>query len=187
MHIVVIVDFCQNVQLPSHKKDQPGETYFFVPLNIFVLGIVDCNSKKDHLHAYIYTEAEGGKGGNLVASLLMKYLLDRGLLDGRQRYKLTIILDNCTGQNKNKMVLRLAPYLKMKNHFEHVSILFLVASHTKNTADRLFNLLKKDYICHNVFSLTELITVCNINQYVFAFKCIWTDFYNWDIFLNKIF
>ena len=24
MHIVVIVDFYQNVQLPSHKKDQPG-------------------------------------------------------------------------------------------------------------------------------------------------------------------
>ena len=82
MHIVAIVDFCQNVQLPSHKKDQPGETYFFVPLNIFVLGIVDWNSEKDHLHAYMYTEAEGGKGGNLVASLIMKYFLDQGLLDG---------------------------------------------------------------------------------------------------------
>ena len=57
MHVVAIVDFCQNVQLPSHKKDQPRETCFFVPLNIFVLGIVDCNSKKDHLHAYMYTEA----------------------------------------------------------------------------------------------------------------------------------
>ena len=40
MHVVTIVDFCQNDQLPSHKKDQPGETYFFVPLNIYVLGIV---------------------------------------------------------------------------------------------------------------------------------------------------
>ena len=105
MHVVAIVDFCQNVQLPSHKKDQPGETYFFVPLNIFVLGIVDCNSKKYHLHAYMYTEAEGGKGDNLVASLIMKYLLDQGLLDGQQRYKLTIIMDNCSGQNKNKMVI----------------------------------------------------------------------------------
>ena len=97
MYIVANVDFCQNIQLPSHKKDQPGKTYFFVPLNIFVLGIVDCNSKKDHLHAYMYTEAEGGKGGNLVASLIMKYLFDRGLLDGQQRYKLTIIMDNCSG------------------------------------------------------------------------------------------
>ena len=82
MHIVAIVDFCQNVQLPSHKKDQPGKTYFFVPLNIFVLGVVDCNSEKDHLHAYMYTEAEGGKGGNTVVSIIMKYLFEQGLLDG---------------------------------------------------------------------------------------------------------
>ena len=97
MHVVAIVDFCQNVQLPSHKKDQPRETYFFVTLNIYVLGVVDCNSLKDHLHAYMYTEAEGGKGCNTVALLIMKYLFDRGLLDGRQQYKLTIIMDNCTG------------------------------------------------------------------------------------------
>ena len=135
MYVVAIVDFYQNVQLPSHKKDQPGETCFFVPLNIYVLDIVDCNSLKDHLHEYMYTEVEGGKGGNLVASLIMKYLFDQGLLDGRQRYKLTIIMDNCIGQNKNNHVICLAPYLTMKKHFEHVSILFLVAGHTKNTAD----------------------------------------------------
>ena len=105
MHIVAMVDFCQNVQLPPHKMDQPGKTYSFVPLNIFVLGVVDCNSKKDHLHAYMYTEAEGGKGGNLVASMIMKYLFDRGLLDGQQRYKLIIVMENCSGQNKNKMVI----------------------------------------------------------------------------------
>ena len=187
MHIVAIVDFCQNVQLPSHKKDQPGEAYFFVPLNIFVLCVVDCNSEKDHLHADMYTEAEGGNGGNLVSSVIMKYMFDRGLLDGRQQYKLTIIMDNCSGQNKNKMVIQLAPYQIMKQHFEHVSILFLVAGHTKNTANRLFNLLKIDHRSQNVFSLTELITVCNLNQYVSAYKCVWADFYDWNIFLNKMF
>ena len=80
-HIVAIVDFYQNVQLPSHKKDQLGDTYFFVPLNIYVLAVVDCNSEKSHFHAYMYTEAEGGKCGNTVASLIMKYLLDWGILD----------------------------------------------------------------------------------------------------------
>ena len=135
MHVVAILGFQQNVQLPSHKKDQPGETYFFVPLNIYVLGVVVCNSLKDHLHAYMYTEVEGYKGGNTVVSLIMKYWLDQGLPDGRQRYQLTIIKDNFTGKNKNNHVIRLAPYLTMKKHFEKVCILFLVASHTKNTAD----------------------------------------------------
>ena len=135
----------------------------------------------------MYTEAEGRKGAHAVASLIMKYLLDQGLLDGRKCYKLTIIMDNCTGQNKNNHVIHLAPYVTMKKHFEKVCILFLVAGHTKNTADWLFNLLKKDYRSKNVFSLTELIKVCNINQYVSAYKCIWTDFYDWNIFLNKLF
>ena len=87
---------------------------------------MDCNSLKDHLHAYMYTEAEGEKGGNKVASLIMKYLLEQGLLDGSKLYKLTIIMDNCSGQNKENHVLRLTPYLTMKKYFEKVCILFLV-------------------------------------------------------------
>ena len=34
IHVAVIIDFYQNIQLPSHKKDQPGKTYFFVPPNL---------------------------------------------------------------------------------------------------------------------------------------------------------
>ena len=37
--------------------------------------------------------------------------------------------------NKNNYVIRLAPYLTTKNYFEKVCIMFLVAGHTKNTAD----------------------------------------------------
>ena len=80
-HVVAIVDFYQNVQLSSHKKDQPGKAYSFVPLNIHVLGIVYCNSEKEHLHAYMYTEVEERKGSNTVTSLIMKYLFKHGLLD----------------------------------------------------------------------------------------------------------
>ena len=32
-----------------------------------------------------------------------------------------------------------------------------------------------------------MIKVCNINQYVSAYKGVWTDFYDWNIFLKKIF
>ena len=135
MNVVAIVDFYQKAQLPSHKKDQPDETYFFVPLNIYVLGIVNCNSEKEHLHVYIYNEAEGEKGGNTVALLIIKYLFEQGLLDGTKQYKLANIVYNCSGQNKNNHVIHLAPYLTMRKYFEQVCILFLVAGHTKNTAD----------------------------------------------------
>ncbi len=62
--------------------------------------------------AYGYTEGEGGKGGNNVASLIMKALHDLGWIKGNHTGKrLSIIMDNCSGQNKNKFVLRLALYL----------------------------------------------------------------------------
>ena len=53
----------------------------------------------------------------------------------------------------------------MKNYLEEVCIMFLVAGHTMNTADRLFHLFKKEYRSENVFSLTKRIKVCNINHY----------------------
>ncbi len=59
-----------------------------------------------------YTEGEGGKGGNNVASLVMKALHNLGWIKVNRMGKwLSIIMDNCGGQNKNKFVLRLALYL----------------------------------------------------------------------------
>ena len=61
IRIMIIVELWKNIQISSFMKDQSGAAYFVVPLNIICLGIVDCNSIQDHLHAYIYSEAEGGK------------------------------------------------------------------------------------------------------------------------------
>ena len=145
MQVVIIVDFCQNIQIPSFLKDQPGAVYFLVPLNVYCLGIVDYNSIEDHLHAYIYLEAEGGKGGNEVPPLIMKYLFDKGYLNDTSQLDLSIIMENCSGQNKNHYVLHFPAYLTMNKYLERVHIIFLVAGHTKNTTDRLFNLLELDH------------------------------------------
>ena len=57
----------------------------------------------------MYIEVEGGKGGNTVASLIQKYLLDQGLLDRTKQYELVIIMNNYGGRNMNNYVLCLAP------------------------------------------------------------------------------
>ena len=145
MRVVIIVDFCNNIQIPSFLKDQPGAVYFFVPLNVYCLGIIDCNSIKDYFYAYMYLEAEGGRSGNEVVTLIMKYLSDKGYSDGTTQFNLFIIMDNCSNQNKNNYVLHLPTYLTMNKKFEKVQIIFLIAGHTKNTADRLFNLMRLDY------------------------------------------
>jgi len=52
------------------------------------------------------------KGGNNVASLLVHDLQKKGwIIEGKSSKSLTIILDNCGGQNKNKYILQLPMYL----------------------------------------------------------------------------
>jgi hypothetical protein len=55
--------------------------------------------------AYGYTEDKGGKGGNNVASLIVKALreLDWIKENGRTGKQLSIILDNCDGQKKTTL------------------------------------------------------------------------------------
>jgi hypothetical protein len=157
-----------------------------IPKTINLIGIVNCNEEKEILHAYAYSEEEGGKGGNNVTSLIMKHLKDRGFLDGEKRMRLNIVMDNCPGQNKNNFVLRLAPYLQEKGYFNEVNFIFLIVGHTKNVADRLFNTLKRLYRVHNVFSMGMLLEAMTHPQ-VIAYDVNWQMFKNWDKFLNRIY
>ena len=80
----LVVDYCQNLQYPWYGERQPGETYYYPHVRVYCLGIVDvaditvtANGEPDaKLHAHLYSEGEGDghKGGNNVASLIMKQL-----------------------------------------------------------------------------------------------------------------
>jgi hypothetical protein len=94
----------------------------------------------------VYHEGVGKKGANNVASLIVKTLQQLNLLrEDSAGGELNIIFDNCSGQNKNNTVLRLAGWLNAMKYFDTVNFIFLVVGHTKNAADRLFNLLKSEY------------------------------------------
>jgi hypothetical protein len=142
----LVADYCQNLSLPHFGSEQPGDTYYYSPLFIYVFGAADVSSDKPKLISYGYHEGQGSKGGNNVASLLMKVIKDLGwLIPGECGGRLSIVMDNCGGQNKNKMVLRLALYLVEKKLFKCVEFIFYIRGHTKNVCDRLFNLLKINY------------------------------------------
>ena len=57
----LVVDFGQNMELPFYGEMQPGDTYYYTPLSISNLGIVD--TATNTLHVHIYHEGEGKKGG----------------------------------------------------------------------------------------------------------------------------
>ena len=66
-----VADYAQNMCLPNFASKQPGATYYYSPFNVYCFGIVDASINS--LTAYLYPEDIGKKGGNNVASLLMKH------------------------------------------------------------------------------------------------------------------
>ena len=105
-------DYCQNMDIPHFGQEQPGETYYYSPLNINCFGC--CDFAKSKLDAFLYDEGEGKKGGNNVCSMLYKKLEDDGIVESSKQKghgkQLSLVFDNCAGQNKNRMVLRFTQY-----------------------------------------------------------------------------
>jgi hypothetical protein len=64
-----VADYYQKLSLPYFCGEQPGDTYYFSPLFVYVFGIAGVSKDRVQLLAYGYPEGEGSKGGNNVASL----------------------------------------------------------------------------------------------------------------------
>ena len=102
-----VVNYGQNKELPVYNDEQPGCTYYYSPLSVYNLGVV--NHAHDygngmiaaHMHCHIYHKGIAKKEANNVASLIMKTLWQLNVLcDNSMCKELNIIFDNCSGQNK---------------------------------------------------------------------------------------
>ena len=165
---VLTIDMGQNLCLPNFEGDQPGDTYYMSPLTVLLFGVVNNATidGKDRMNAYIWQEFEGDRGANNIASCLLMDLKKRGWLNGQNYGELTYIADNCGGQNKNKIVVRFLMWLVENKVFPKVTLCFLVKGHTKNAADRMFNLLKLSYHAKDIYTYNELHAVLNENKYI---------------------
>jgi hypothetical protein len=156
------------MELSRYNSEQPGCTYYFSPLTVCNLGVVNhAHAYNDGrvlelTHAHLYHEGVGKKGANNVASLIVKTLRQLNILhEDSVGGELNIIFDNCMGQNKNNTVLKLATWMMAMNYFKEVNIIFLIVGHTKNDADRLFNSLKTKYRLQNLFMIQDLLEALN--------------------------
>ena len=125
-----VVDFGQNMEIPVMNEWQPGATYYYSPLSIYNLGVVDQanlqsdgEEAKDLMYCPMYHKGVGNKGGNNVVSLIHKTLRVMGLLqENDPGLELNIVFDNCSGQNKNNTVLKYLLWLVEMRHFERVKV-----------------------------------------------------------------
>ena len=197
-----VVDYGQNMELPVYNSEQPGCSYYYSPLGVYNLGMVDQayagpndnenDNPRDHMHLHIYHEGVGKKGANNVCSLIWRTLKIKGLLKpgGETGGELNIIFDNCTGQNKNNTVLKLMVWLTEMGYFKTVNFIFifLIVGHTKNAADRLFNLVKIQYRKRNLYTMKQLIAACDSSEHVSIHKASVNDlFMDWEVYLNHFY
>ena len=172
---VLTIDMGQNLSVPNFEGEQPGDTYYLSPLTVYLFGVVEAefDSEKglhDQMNAYLWPEYEGDRGANNICSCLKKDFQKRGFFNSPNFGELTIVADNCGGQNKNKIVVRFLMWMVETGIFPKVTLLFLVKGHTKNACDRLFNLVKLDYHRRNTYSYDELMESVNSNSDVDAMK-----------------
>eukprot|EP00536_Pseudo-nitzschia_multiseries_P012467 jgi/Psemu1/208777/e_gw1.478.21.1 len=162
----LVVDYCQNAQLPNLGATQPGDTYYMLPLTVPILGLVDCSLEGGSLDAFAYHKGIGGKkGGDNIASIIIMLLKHKGWLkEDEKGGKLTVLMDNCGGQNKKNHVLRLSNLLVEAGYFKKVNFMFYVVGHTKNCADRWFNTMKRDYPNQNLYTFEQLCKALGINE-----------------------
>ena len=96
----IVMDYSQNISLPQVGQSQPGKTYYWSPLKVFLFGIVNCGVPGGELDSYVYHEGQGKKGMTNVASLLMLFPKQKGwlndLLENDAAKVLNIIMDNCS-------------------------------------------------------------------------------------------
>jgi hypothetical protein len=123
---------------------------------MYCFGICNASAVPEELNAFVYTEDQGLKSGNNVASLLLYAFKTFGwLVEGEPTAQLTIIMDNCSGQKKNRQVLRLALLLVELQYFDVVEFIFYVKGRTKNICVRMFNQLIMCYHRANIYNMDQ--------------------------------
>ena len=148
-------DFAQQVQYPSNP-DQPSAIFFKAPRKCALFGI--CNEAINRQTTYVIDEAvDCGKGANNVISYLHHYLSNYGI---GEKF-LFLQADNCSGQNKNNMMMQYLSWRVSQGLHTKILINFMIAGHTKFAPDRCFGLIKQNYRRHFVSSLFDVADVIN--------------------------
>jgi hypothetical protein len=171
----------------SGRPNQAISTTSYPVLHV-LFGLVDLSTSPNKMNCYTYSEDEGKKGANNVASLLMSELKSRGWLRYNEpANSLTVICVNLRGKKKNNVVLRLAPYFVEKGLFEKVTIAFYVRFHTKSARGRLFNQFKLGYYKHNLYTVYQVIKVLNSKPNVTANETDSHHFLDYEKMFDKLY
>jgi hypothetical protein len=143
------------VMYPSDPY-QPGPIYFMVPRRCALFGVA-CEGRNTQ-HTYLIDEAvNSGKGANAVVSYLDQYLT----MHANQARVLHLHTDNCSGQNKNNVMLSYLMWRVATGLNTEIHLHFMIAGHTKFAVDWGFGLIKRKFRKTKVDCLQDIMDVVN--------------------------
>jgi hypothetical protein len=179
-------DFMQSLAIPQFA-DQTKDMYYFSLRNIHLFSIRDDGAQTQY--NYLYDEGEGGKGANAVISLLFHFLCHRA----HEAAAIVVHLhaDNCSGQNKNNLVMQFFVLLAGLGVLTHVEMKFLIKGHTHCSVDGGHGLIKKAWRTHDVFTLDQAASVVEATSPTegrhHAIIVTAQDFFDWERLLATYF
>lgn len=124
---VISIDLQQVFSLPTLTHSQ---MYYLRQLSCYNLGVQFGDN--NNVFMFVWHESLSGRGGNEIASCLLKGLTSR--LTNKK--KLVVWSDNCIGQNKNQMLIFLWIYLVANDIFDEIDQKYLVSGHSYLSCDR---------------------------------------------------
>lgn len=121
----LVFDYMQNVDLP---KIPMQEVFYLHQLTIQVFCIYNTMTKQSHF--YLYHEGQAKKGSNDVTSFIIKSYMKE--IVPKEVNELHLFLDNCWGQNKNRILCQVCLALCDTGRSKVVKQLFPLRGYSYN-------------------------------------------------------
>ncbi|CAG8492257.1 15423_t:CDS:2 [Gigaspora margarita] len=97
------------------------------------------------------------KGANTTLNMIYYFLQKKN----PKKKKLSVTCDNCSGQNKNNLLLWFWSWLCSLNWYEEIVINFMLPGHTKFICDSFFGQIKKVYRDNRVNIIDDVENIVN--------------------------
>ncbi|KAJ8930040.1 hypothetical protein NQ314_017205 [Rhamnusium bicolor] len=111
--------------------------FYMSQLSCYYLSINFGDNKRSY--TCFWHEGLAGRGGNEIASYLL-HVLNMGI---SHKWNIVVWSDNCTSQNKNRMIVFIYMFLVSSGHFDTIEHRYLVSGHSFLKCDRDFALIEK--------------------------------------------
>lgn len=151
-----VMILCMDLQqaLPTPKVST-GISFYKRKMWTYNFNIHDYRRGKAHL--FVWDEVTAKRGANEICSCINKFI---NTFVPPEVEKLFIFSDNCSGQNKNFILLMFYLSLIHTERFKEITHIYFIPGHTYMAADRDFAMIEKNMMRHSyIFTPDEHIEI----------------------------